>query len=147
MEFTLPMAESHGRQTGISRRWFIWPPSITHWKEMNYTVEVPAFLQGLWKTLENRFRSKGLFCRCLKDCAISCVSHSTDVVDFVLVKMARLDDCLRLFRDYEELSLQKVCSTEGLNENKSCLFSRMTVTEIYYCLMAAWLNNLEWDNE
>lgn len=152
MEFTSPTDESHGRETGISSLWFIWPASIIHWMEFNCTVEVPVALWGLWKTLENQFKSKGLFCRCLqlcRDCTTSCLHNSTDIIDFVVVKMVRLDDLLRLFLDYEgneEPSLQKVCLTKGLTENKSCLFCSMTVTKMY-CLMAAWLNNLECDNE
>lgn len=75
--------------------------------------------------------------------------NSTDIVDFVPAKMVRIDDLLRLFLDYEgneELSLQKVCLTKGLTENKNCLFSRMTVTKTSYCLMAACLNNETMNN-
>lgn len=66
------------------------------------------------------------------------------MAEFALVKMVRLEDLLRLSLDYEgnELSLLKTCLAKGLTENEICLFSKITVTKICYCLIAAWLNKL-----
>lgn len=71
--------------------------------------------------------------------------------------MARLGgDLLRLFLGYEgneQLSLQKVCQTKSKHE---LLVEKIQVKmHIYiciyclldYCLMAAWMNNLELDLE